>query len=398
MLGCDVLSEVNSNPFVFEELAESLSNLTRYMSISSDMGTPYDEFARIYNRAMQQVPTYREVTEITGQTLAAGDRRAGQGAWLLQYVEGLRVYGVHSKVWHRVGDEYSLPLLNQVGTALGKTPKLEADDLQMLGKDDSSLLDVLGIKGQTIWLVQTIWQENLVDSAFVQYKRPAPRLFRDAVFENAVLKGRPLTAMYTVYDVMRKAFPDVDVYAFTLVQHPSLPDFELYEMRIPIGRKRQATFHLNGNVQRSSLDHQEELADDAEALLKLQQRLNDDLFRGLPPCRGGRTLSMLASAAKRQIGDAALICWRERDFAEMMKQDFGYDLPRDKVRHDLCDRLVGQGFFRKRGGEYHLAVRGLARYHYCLAKYTTVGLNNPWDILEQCRQHGAKVSVTYGCL
>ena len=60
-----------------------------------------------------------------------------------------------------------------------------------------------------------------------------------------------------------------------------------------------------------------------------------------------------------------------------MKEDFGYEVPHDKIRHDLVDRLVGQGFMRKWGNVYSLTVKGIARYLYCLAKYTTRAAEEP---------------------
>ena len=41
-------------------------------------------------------PCYSEINEITGQSLSSGDRMAGQSAWTLQKIEGMRIYGVHS--------------------------------------------------------------------------------------------------------------------------------------------------------------------------------------------------------------------------------------------------------------------------------------------------------------
>jgi hypothetical protein len=70
-----------------------------------------------------------------------------------------------------------------------------------------------------------------------------------------------------------------------------------------------------------------------------------------------------------------------------MKQDFGYEIPRDKVRHDLVDRLVGQGFMRKWGNVYFLTVKGIARYLYCLARYTTRAVEDPAAALDACIAH-----------
>ena len=128
------------------------------------------------------------------------------------------------------------------------------------------------------------------------------------------------------------------------------------------------------------------------------QKFDDDLFRGLPPCRGGRTLAILASTAKRQLQCETALAWREREVSAIMRDDFGYVVPRDKVRHDLVDRLVGQGFMRKRGSEYYLTVKGMARYQYSLAKYTTRGTDDPMVILQTCTNHRDKIIERYGCL
>ena len=72
------LSGVNTNPLAFEELATSLASLAGFMG-SGDMGTPVEEFQRLFRRALRQPANYSEITELTGEALSAGDRRAGRG-------------------------------------------------------------------------------------------------------------------------------------------------------------------------------------------------------------------------------------------------------------------------------------------------------------------------------
>ena len=92
------LPSVNTNPLAFEELVTSLASLMAYAQ--DGMGGSVDEFQRLYRQALRQPANYTEITELTGESLKPGDRRAGRAAWLLMNVESLKVYGVHSLVWH----------------------------------------------------------------------------------------------------------------------------------------------------------------------------------------------------------------------------------------------------------------------------------------------------------
>jgi hypothetical protein len=98
-----------------------------------------------------------------------------------------------------------------------------------------------------------------------------------------------------------------------------------------------------------------------------------------------------------QLASEKLLTWKEQQFTQRMKEDFGYEIPRDKVRHDLVDRLVGQGFMRKWGNVYFLTVKGIARYLYCLAKYTTRALEDPTNVLNACIVHRQRL-IQRGCL
>lgn len=385
---------VNTNPLAFEELATSLASLTCFMQ-SGDMGAPVEEFQRLYRQALRSPASYSEVTEITGEGLTTGDRRAGRAAWLLMNIEALDVYGVHSLVWHQVGGKFLAPILDQLRLAIDREPEVPTAELQRLGKKTLPL-DVFGVKDDAIWLVQTLWKTERVDSA-VSVTPRSPRLFRGGVFEEPVLEGDSLATLHAAYDLLRKAFPPVDTHAFALVMHPSLPDFELYYL--DLGKKLPKRIVLTeGRIKTSSIDYEEKLQADHESLWTLAERFDNDLFRGLPPCRGGRTLSILASVGKRQLQSEKLLTWKERQVSDMLKDDFSYDVPRDKVRHDLVDRLLGQGFMRKRGSEYYLTVKGMARYQYCLAKYTTKGTDDPMEVLQICGDHRDKILERYGCL
>jgi hypothetical protein len=178
--------------------------------------------------------------------------------------------------------------------------------------------------------------------------------------------------------------------------HPEKPDFELHD--VPMPKNRVDRIPLTRETRRShSLDFEERIQADHESLWRLPGRLDDELFRGLPPCRGGRTLSMLASMAVQQLASEDLLTWKEQEFNQRMKKDFGYEVPRDKVRHDLVDRLVGQGFMRKWGNVHLLTVKGIARYLYCLAKYTTRAVEDPTHVLDACILHRQRM-MRFRCL
>ena len=102
---------------VFEELATSLATLASYAR--GDMETPFQDMEHLYERALQEPPGYSEITSLTGHSLKTIDRQHGRAAWLLMNVEGLNVCGVHSRVWHRIGDKYSAPILDQMSGTLG---------------------------------------------------------------------------------------------------------------------------------------------------------------------------------------------------------------------------------------------------------------------------------------
>jgi hypothetical protein len=334
------------------------------------------------------------VTELAGPGLSAGDRRAGRAAWLLCNTQGLDVYSVHSLFWHEVDGRFSSPILDQVGRAVGLKSELSVDDHQLLGRS-SSVLDVLGVKHDEVWLVQSVWVKNVVDSALTRTLSGVSRLFRGPVFDKPVLKGDSVSTLYQAFDVIKKAFPTAHVRVIGLASDPDGPDFELYEVDVP--KKRPESLVMKSDrIICNSIDYADVIREDAERLWMLPERLDNDLFKGIPPCRGGRTLGILGALAKRQLQHDSLLTWRQRDVINVLRDDFDYETPRDKVRHDLDDRLVSQGFMRKWGSDYFLTVRGIARYHYCLAKYTSVGTLDPMEVLESCRLQREKVVAQFG--
>src|SRR5690242_6085549 len=93
----------NTNATNFEELVTSLASLFSLLKWSNgDFNVPIAELERLYKRALHQPPCSKDVTELTGGSMNTNDRRSGRGAWLLQNIEGLRVYGVYSLLWHEV--------------------------------------------------------------------------------------------------------------------------------------------------------------------------------------------------------------------------------------------------------------------------------------------------------
>lgn len=74
-----VQSDLNTNANDFEELATSLASLAALMR-GGNMDAPVAELDRPYKQALQQPPCYKDVNEMTGQSMNTTDRRAGRGA------------------------------------------------------------------------------------------------------------------------------------------------------------------------------------------------------------------------------------------------------------------------------------------------------------------------------
>lgn len=392
-----LLPSINTNPSMFEELAQALASAIAYMRDRNSLQELQENFEHLYRRALRQPPCYNEVNELTGQCLNAGDRLAGRAAWMLVNVSQLRVYGVHSLLWNEVHGQFSSPLLDQMALALGRESQVSAGDLRHMSSDKKALIDVVGIRGDEIWIVQTISKEKLIDSALAPSDYPSRNLIKMRVFHDPVLRGQSLRTLYKSAYMMRKAFPDVRVQALCLVQHATGPDFELYRVDVPKDEPDRVKL-TEPLIVASSIDFSEKIQEDHDALLALPQKLDSHLFVGLPPCRAGRTLGILASTASRQIASERLLTWREGDIMHFLEEDFGYKIPRDKVRHDLGDRLAGNGFMKKYGSDYSLTMKGLARYLYCLAKYTTRAVEDPTAVLSECMKQRDRTLGHYGCL
>ncbi len=388
----EIVSAVNTNPMVFEELATSLATLASYAR--GDMETPFQDMEHLYVRALQEPPGYAEITALTGNSLNATDRQRGRAAWLLMNVEGLDVYGVHSRVWHRVAGKYSAPVLRQMSHALGLDTELTDEQIQDLG-EEFAVIDVVGVKDGAIWLIQVVTNDEVIDSAIDRTGSNAGKLFRSEVYKNPVLEEKQFSSLDAAYRQMRSAFPKTDVATLVLVLHSTGPDFELYQVDLPIKRPKQIILK-EGKIRKNSIDYADKLDANRDSLFTLPHVLDNRLFRGVPPCRGGRTLGMLGSAATRQMGADDLLIWRQQEFIKMLREDFDYEVERDKVRHDLDDRLVAQGFFRKWGSGYYVSMKGIARYQYCLAKFTNQG-SDEFD-LDWCISQRDRILKRFGCL
>src|SRR5271157_5330557 len=274
---------LNTNPSRFEELAGAIATAYSYYEEGMGLEKLLSDFQHLYHRALDQPPCYSEINEITGQSLSSGDRLAGQTAWMLQKVESLRVYGVHSMLWHEVDKVYTAPLLDQMGIALGVPSRLTQEDLKHMADDKKALVDVVGVKGgESIWIVQSIGSKRIVDSAVSRGAYGSRTLFKSRVFNDPILNGQSLKSLVLASYFMRKAFPDVQVLTLCMVLHPANPDFELYQ--VDATGSAPTTMKLEERmIRKNSIDFTDELRENLEALLTLPAKLDNDLFRGLPP-------------------------------------------------------------------------------------------------------------------
>lgn len=392
MASRDAVSGINTNPMVFEELASSLATLASYAR--GDMETPFHDLEHLYKRALQEPPNYNEITALTGQGQQSSDQQQARAAWLLMNIEGLDVLSVHTRIWHKVAGKYSAPILGQVSRVVGAEPELSEEGIRDLGVE-RCMFDVLAVKEDAIWIVQVLTSDRVVDSALDRVTKNSGKLFRSNVYENPVLDGMQLQSLAAGYRQMSLAFPKTEVATLVLVLHPTLPDFELYQVELPSRIPNSITLK-EGQIRKNSIDYADKLDADRDALYALPKLLDSPLFVGLPPCRGGRSLLMLAAAARRQLEADSLLTWGQQDFIRMLKDDANYDIERDKLRHDLDDRLVAQGFFRKWGADYYVSMRGIARYQYCLAKFTNQG-QEEFD-LDWCIVQRDRILKRFGCL
>ena len=384
---------VNTNPMIFEDLATSLATLASYAR-DDDVSAPIRELEHLYKRALQEPPSYAEITNLTGHSLQTVDRQRGRAAWLMMNVEGLQVYGVHSRVWHKVGETFSAPIIGQVSRVLGIEPALTQADMQRHGVE-LELLDVLGVKDDAIWLVQVVTCDDVADSALDRTTKTSTKLFRSAVYNGVRCDAEQLSPLFAAKKQMELAFPQTDVATLVLVLHSTGPDFELYQIELS-DHFSDGVVLDQGLIRKNSIDYADQLSQNRDSLLTLPHLLDSRLFQGLPPCRGGRTLGMLASAATRQLDEDRLMIWERHDFIQMLRDDFDYEVEKDKVRHDLDDRLVAQGFFRKWGPGYYVSMKGIARYQYCLGKFTKLGRRD--FNLDMCIAQRDRILERFGCL
>ncbi|UUO04578.1 hypothetical protein M4951_14380 [Blastopirellula sp. J2-11] len=378
------VTDVNPNPLAFDDLANILATVSvQFGENNGDMSQVVIEYKRLFNQAMGVPPNYNEVTELTGEGKSANDQNAGRGAWLLRNIASVDVQAVHSEV--------SIPLLSFLASKL-QCEMVAEDELQArlhsLNKSGKRLpkLGILGIQDRSVVVVQAISSSNLA---------PSRDLFRLRIFDDPVLKGTSLRALHIGYWSVKSAFPKLDVKPWVLVTHKDRPEnFELYQPRINKGMADSVVLTKDLVVD-ASYRYQHQIDENRDALWQLSKKLDNPLFEGLPPCRGGRTLGTLAAIAQRQLESSDLIEWKECEVGELYRRTFDYHVSRDKIRHDIDDRLISQWFMKPRESIRYLTLFGLSRYLYCLAKYTTCGISDPDEVLEQCIQHCAKIRALY---
>lgn len=246
--------------------------------------------------------------------------------------------------------------------------------------------------------MQTIPQSKVIDSAVLAKSAASGLLFKTRVFNEPELGGQSLKSLFTAVQLLRQAFPGASVEPHCLVQHETGPDFELYRVPLPRHERHRVIKLVEPMIVTNSLDFEPRIRENPNALLTLSRELDNALFAGLPPCRGSRTLNILASTASRQTPADGLMTWKEREIMGLVEQDFGYKLPRNKLRHDVIDRLVGKGFMRKFGSDHFLAMKGIAMYHFCIMKFTSLPFEDHANVTEACMVQRDRIIARYGCL
>ena len=260
---------VNTNPMVFEELATSLATLATYTR--DDMATPFHDMEHLYRRALQGPPSYSEITSLTGHNLSGRDRQTGRAAWLMMNIEGLDIFAVHSHIWHHVGGKFSAPILKQLSHALGVESKLNFNQMQKLGSK-LDMIDVLGIKDGVIWLVEVVTNKKVAESVLSRTSKND--LFRSNVFKEPVVKEKNLDALTIAKKQIASAFPSVEVATLVLIQHPTGPDFELYQIDLTKRRSKKEITLKAGAVRKNSIDYADQIGDDREIPILLGQVYN----------------------------------------------------------------------------------------------------------------------------
>lgn len=380
------ITGINVNPLYFDDLANSLANLSSYFGENgADIGVIYKDYKRLFNQAMETPPNYHEVTELTGEGNQANDRNPGRGAWLFKNLFNHDIQAVHSEIGisllrfiaRKVGCEIAVPLddLQETIRSLNKTKKR------------SPKLGILGIKGDEVFVTQATPCGSL--------SKKADGLFPTRLFDDPTLKDTALRALHIGLWTVRTAFPALKVTPWVLVTHKEQPrHFEIHSPRV--NRKIPESIRLTEEtLVDTSINYQDMIDADEDKLWQLPRQLQNPLFKGLPPCRGGRTLGTLAAIARRQLEEQELIEWRECEVGELYRSTFNFEVTRDKIRHDIDDRLIAQWFMKPRGSLRYLTVFGMSRYMYCLAKYTNQGLDDPDKVLNLCMEHAGKIRAKY---
>lgn len=388
---------INANPLSFENLANCLATVgAQFHDLEDNIGLMINEYERLFNKALQSPPSYLEVTELAGEGASPNDRYAGRGAWLLMNAQNLDILAVHAQAWEKgeKGKGVRAPILSILSKRLNLESKLSLADLQERGvratkNKKVGKLGILAVKNGAVWLVQAVSHDEFAMKT---------GLFEQSTFNEPVLSGKHLATLHDAHWLVSSAFPGVEVKSLVLVLHSQLIDkFDLYEVSLPRTLPLEIIL-TNSQVIDSSLNHQKQLEENSEALICLPARLNNKLFRGLPPCRGSRTLCTLAALAIQQLDSPDLLHWSESQVGNVYRSTFGFQVSRDKMRHDLCDRLIAQWFMKRRGSVHYLTIQGLARYLYCLKKYTSEGPKNPMDVIEICIAHCKKILAKYGAI
>ena len=385
---------INTKPLQFEEFATSMASLAGYMQDGeSGFDFALDRLDQLFTKARKQPLGYRDVTDLTDQSQNSIDERAGRAAWLLQHTFGLKVFGVHSLVCHNVGGRLQAPLIQQLAIALNTSARLSTERLQSIGRVDE-WLDVVGIKDGTICLIKVISDKCMIDSA-TKHSSLSHGAFRSRVFADRVLDEDSVATIRTARDLVYEAFPSHEVSSLVLVTHPDLPDFELYQLNLNSDVNPMTIG--DAEVVRNSIEFADKIAEAHDLLLSFAERHDgDSLFRGIPPCRGGRSLNILAAVSQAQLKSESLLEFRQKDIAELLEQNFGFDITRDKIRHDLEDRLAGQGLMRKWGNIYFLTIRGMARYFYFLSKYSSTTVGDAISVVDTCSEQRNRIVNRFG--
>jgi hypothetical protein len=89
-MGRQILPQMaNTNPAIFEDLANALASLTTFIQ-AGNINAPVEEFEHIYRSALREPLCYTDLNALTGQSTNASDRRAGRAGVDGQAAAGIR--------------------------------------------------------------------------------------------------------------------------------------------------------------------------------------------------------------------------------------------------------------------------------------------------------------------